>query len=328
MRQLFRSKEAGILLIIILVSAVITLKNPVFLTTENLLDLAKNNTVIGIVALGMLPVIITGGIDVSVGAMTAAVTIIIGKFMVNFGGNLLLVFILGCASGALLGAFNGLLVSRLELPPIVVTLGSMSIINGLMLYYTGGSWITNIPQWFIDFGRIKLAGIPIQVFFLVLAAVITYLVLKYTLIGRGIFAIGGNPVAAVRAGFHKDKILLFLYSYLGFLVGLAAVVHTSIMRQVDPNAFSGFEMNVIAAVVLGGANVLGGEGSVFGTILGVTVLAVIQNGLILAWIPTYWQQIVVGVIILAAVCFDVIQNRRRQARIARIDVAGETPVGR
>ncbi|NLA57730.1 MAG: ABC transporter permease [Firmicutes bacterium] len=328
MKQLFRSKEAGILLIILLVSAVITLKNPVFLTTENLLDLAKNNTVIGIVALGMLPVIITGGIDVSVGAMTAAVTIIIGKFMVNFGGNLLLVFILGCVSGALLGAFNGLLVSKLNLPPIVVTLGSMSIINGLMLYYTGGSWITNIPQWFITFGRIKMAGVPIQVFFLVLAAVITYLVLKYTLIGRGIFAIGGNPVAAVRAGFHKDKILLFLYSYLGFLVGLAAVVHTSIMRQVDPNAFSGFEMNVIAAVVLGGANELGGEGSFFGTLLGVTVLAVIQNGLILAWIPTYWQQIVVGVIILAAVCFDVIQNRRRQARIARIDVAGETPAGR
>jgi len=328
MKQLFRSKEAGILLIIILVSAVITLKNPVFLTTENLLDLAKNNTVIGIVALGMLPVIITGGIDVSVGAMTAAVTIIIGKYMVNFGGNLLLVFTIGCISGALLGALNGLLVSKLNLPPIVVTLGSMSIINGLMLYYTGGSWITNIPQWFINFGRIKAAGIPIQIFFLVLAAVITYLVLKYTLVGRGIFAIGGNPLAAVRAGFHKDRILLFLYSYLGFLVGLAAVVHTSIMRQVDPNAFSGFEMNVIAAVVLGGANVLGGEGTVFGTILGVTVLAVIQNGLILAWIPTYWQQIVVGIIILAAVCFDVIQNRRRQARIARIDVAGETPVGR
>ena len=178
MKQLFRSKEAGILLIIILVSAVITLKNPVFLTTENLLDLAKNNTVIGIVALGMLPVIITGGIDVSVGAMTAAVTIIIGKYMVNFGGNLLLVFTIGCISGALLGALNGLLVSKLNLPPIVVTLGSMSIINGLMLYYTGGSWITNIPQWFINFGRIKAAGIPIQIFFLVLAAVITYLVLK------------------------------------------------------------------------------------------------------------------------------------------------------
>jgi len=328
MRQLFRSKEAGILLIIIVLAAVITLKNPVFLTSENLLDLAKNNTVIGIVALGMLPVIITGGIDVSVGAMTAAVTIIIGKFMVNFGGNLVLVFLLGCVSGALLGAFNGLLVSKLNLPPIVVTLGSMSIINGLMLYYTGGSWITNIPQWFISFGRIKVVGIPIQIFFLVLAAVLTYVVLKYTLMGRGIFAIGGNPVAAVRAGFHKERILLFLYSYLGFLVGLAAVVHTSIMRQVDPNAFTGFEMNVIAAVVLGGANVLGGEGSVFGTILGVTVLAVIQNGLILAWIPTYWQQIVVGIIILAAVCLDVIQNRRRQARIARIDVAGETPVGR
>ena len=327
MKQLLRTKEAGILLIILLLSLLITLKNPVFLTSSNLLDILKNNTVSGIVALGMLLVIITGGIDVSVGAMTAAVTVIIGKFMVHVGGNLLTVFVVGCVSGAILGAINGLFVAKLDIPPIVVTLGTMSIINGGMLYYTGGSWITNIPQWFIEFGRMRIVGIPIQIFFLVGAAILTHCVLKYTLTGRGIFAVGGNPLAAVRAGFHKDKILLFLYAYLGFLVGLAAVVHTSIMRQVDPNAFAFFEMNVIAAVVLGGANVLGGEGSVFGTILGVLMLAVIQNGLILAWIPTYWQQIVVGAIILIAVSLDVTQNRRRQDRIARIDVAGEIPFG-
>lgn len=327
MKQLLRSKEAGILLIMLLLSLLITLKNPVFLTSSNLLDILKNNTVPGIVAMGMLLVIITGGIDVSVGAMTAAVTVIIGKFMVHVGGNLLLVFLVGCGSGTIMGAINGFFVAKLEIPPIVVTLGTMSIINGGMLYYTGGSWITNIPQWFIDFGRTKLLGIPIQIFFLVGAALLTHWVLRYTLMGRGVFAVGGNPIAAVRAGFHKDRILLFLYSYVGFMVGLAAVVHTSIMRQVDPNAFFSFEMTVIAAVVLGGANVLGGEGSVFGTILGVMMLAVIQNGLILAWIPTYWQQIVVGAIILLAVSLDVIQNRRRQDRLARIDVAGEAPFG-
>ncbi|NMB26076.1 MAG: ABC transporter permease [Firmicutes bacterium] len=327
MKQLFRTKEAGILLIILVLSVAITLKNPVFLTASNLLDILKNNTVTGIVALGMLLVIITGGIDVSVGAMTAAVTVIIGKYMVHFGGNLLTVFLVGCISGAFLGAINGFFVAKLDIPPIVVTLGTMSIINGGMLYYTGGSWITNIPPWFGEFGRMRVLGVPIQILFLVGASILTYWVLRYTVMGRGIFAVGGNPIAAVRAGFHKDKILLFLYAYLGFLVGLAAVVHTSIMRQVDPNAFAFFEMNVIAAVVLGGANVLGGEGSVFGTILGVLMLAVIQNGLILAWIPTYWQQIVVGVIILVAVSLDVISNRRRQAQIARIEVSGEMPFG-
>ena len=136
MKQLLRSKEAGILLIIVLLSLLITLKNPVFLTSSNLLDILKNNTVPGIVAMGMLLVIITGGIDVSVGAMTAAVTVIIGKYMVHAGGNLLTVFLLGCGSGAILGAINGFFVAGHTLP--VVTLGTMSIINGGMLY-TGGS---------------------------------------------------------------------------------------------------------------------------------------------------------------------------------------------
>lgn len=320
MKSIFKKKEMGILSIVILISILITLKNSVFLTPGNLLDILKNNTVPGIVALGMLLVIITGGIDVSVGAMVAAVTVIVGTFMINFGGNLLLAFLVGCLSGIILGVINGFFVARMKIPAIVVTLGTMSIFNGTILYFTNGSWITNIPEWFINFGRIRLIGIPIQVFFWLGAALLTFFILKYTRIGRGIYAIGGNPEAATRAGFKKDKLIIFIWAYLGFLVGLAAVVHTSIVRQVDPNAFLGFELTVIAAVVLGGANIMGGEGSVFGTFLGVIMLAVINNGLILAWIPTFWQQIIVGVIILIAVSIDVIQNKRRERAMAKIDV--------
>ena len=138
--------------------------------------------------------------------------------------------------------------------------------------------------------------------------------------GRGIYAIGGNPEATNRVGFKKERIELFIYSYIGFVSGIAAVVHSSIVKMVDPGALSGFEMEVVAAVVLGGANILGGEGSVGGALLGVLMLGTINNGLILARIPTYWQQIIVGFIILAAVSFDVLQRKRIERSMLKIDV--------
>jgi len=319
-KRIHLTKEIGVLSIIVLLMIVITLMNSSFLTADNLLDLIRNNSVLGIVAMGMLLVILTGGIDVSVGAQVAAVTIIIGTYMVNYGGNLFTVFLLASVAGIFLGVINGTLIAKLKIPPIVVTLGMMSVIHGLNLYYTNGTWITRIPSWFIDFGRVRLMGIPIQIFFLALVAVLTHYLLNYTIIGRGIYAIGGNPIAADRVGYKKDGLTIFLYGYLGFLVGIAAVVHTSIYRQVDPNAFNGFELNVVATVVLGGANILGGQGSVLGTLLGVLMLAVIQNGLILVRIPTFWQKVVVGLIILGAVSADVIQNKRRERSISQIDV--------
>jgi ribose/xylose/arabinose/galactoside ABC-type transport system permease subunit len=281
-------------------------------------------------SLGMLLVILTGGIDVSVASVITAVTFITGNCLLHFTSNLFVVFLVSCLAGTVLGFINGCFISRLKIPPIVATLGTMSVIQGLVLYITGGNWITELPDSFIDFGRTNLfdihlrngrvIGFPVQGFILIGAIILTWFILRKTVIGRGIYAIGGNLESAERMGFKSKRILTFVYSFEGFLIGLAAVSHTSIMRQVDPNAFLGFEMQVIAAVVLGGASTLGGVGSVLGTLLGVSIFCVINNGLILMKIPTFWQKIVVGFIIIASISIDMAQKQRAERKQIRVDV--------
>ena len=295
MKGIFKSKEFNIFIIIVIISILISIRNSTFLSIENLIDILKGNTVLGILAMGMLLAIITGGIDVSVGAITALVTVISGNILVKFGLNIIIVFVISGLCGSLLGLVNGWFISKYKIPPIVVTLGTLSLFSGLNLYFTNGTWITNLPQWYQDFGDIKVMGLPIQIFFLLGVALLTYFLLNHTIFGRGIYAIGGNQEAAVMIGFNFSRITVFIYSYIGFVAGIAAFVHSSIVKMVDPNAFAGYELQVVAAVVLGGANVMGGEGTVIGTLFGVLMMAVINNGLILAWVPTYWQQIIVGV---------------------------------
>lgn len=330
MKQFAKSKEMGIFLIVVFISLIISLNSSTFFRIDNLMDMLKGNTVLAIMSMGMLLVIITGGIDVSVAAIIAAVTILVGKFMVAVTGNVLVAFLAGSLIGIAFGAINGLLVAKIKIPPIVVTLGTVSIINGFMLYLTNGNWINDIPKEFIDFGTITFfkiqnetfgeVGIPVQALFLLGAALLTWFVLKYTLIGRGVYAMGGNPVSAERIGYNLDKINVFVYSYMGLMCGIAGVVHTSIMKQVDPNAFTGFELQVVAAVVIGGANILGGTGTVKGTLLGVLLLAVMNNGLILMHIPVYWQKIVTGAVIVLAVSFDVIQKNIAERKLIKVDV--------
>jgi ribose/xylose/arabinose/galactoside ABC-type transport system permease subunit len=329
MRNIFKSREMSILLLVISLSILISLNNVTFLRIDNIIDMLKSNTVLGIMALGMLLVILTGGIDVSVSATIAAVTVIVGKFTVAFGGNIFIALIIGGLSGVIFGLINGVLIAKLKIPAIVVTLGIASIVNGAVLLYTNGAWINDLPKSFIDFGKIVLfstntshgkIGIPVQVLFLIGTALLTWFILKYTLIGRGIYAIGGNKVSAERIGYKPDLINIFLYGYMGLMVGIAGVVHTSIMQQVDPNAFIGFELQVISAVVLGGANILGGEGSVMGTLLGVVFLAVMNNGLILMHIPVFWQKIVVGCVTILAVSIDVIQRKHKEKSLVKVDV--------
>lgn len=318
--KLLKSKEITILIVIILLSFLISLVNSSFLTFQNITDILRSYTVHGIVAMGMLLVIITAGIDVSVGSMAAAVTVVAGNFLMRYGGNIFTALIVSSVTGVLLGLLNGFFISKFKIPAIVVTLGTLSIFRGAELYMTGGSWITGLPEWFIEFGKLKIAGIPIQIFFWLFAGVLTYLILNYTSFGRGVFALGGNPEASSRVGFKNNKTIIFVWAYLGFMVGLASIVHTSIVRHVDPNAFSFFELTVIAACVIGGANIMGGEGSVPGTFLGVLLLAIVENGLILAHISPYWHQIIVGAVILIAVTADIIQIKRREKLLAKIDV--------
>ena len=191
-------------------------------------------------------------------------------------------------------------------------------------------WISGLPDHFTDFGGIKFfkfidatgreVGFPIQVVILLIAALVTAIILRHTVIGRGIYAIGGSESSAIRVGFNTKNIKLFVYIYCGMMTGLAAVVNTSIVQQVDPNSFAGYELTVITTAVLGGASTMGGIGTVFGTLLGIFLMGIIQNGLILAKVPTFWQSIVMGIVIIATVSFDVISRKREKAKLVRVDV--------
>jgi ribose/xylose/arabinose/galactoside ABC-type transport system permease subunit len=328
--NILKMRELPILLVLAGISTVITVVNPSFATLENLLAIFKGNLTLSIMSLGMLLVILTGGIDVSVASVITAVTFITGNCLLRFTSNLFFVFLVSSLAGMVMGYINGFFIARLRIPPIVVTLGTMSVIQGLVLYITGGNWITELPDSFIDFGKVivfsitmkngRVIGFPVQGFILIGVIILTWFILRYTVMGRGIYAIGGNLESAERMGFKPTRILTFVYSYEGFLIGLAAVSHTSIMRQVDPNAFLGFEMQVIAAVVLGGGSTLGGTGSVLGTLLGVAIFCVINNGLILMKIPTFWQKIVVGIIIIGSIAIDMAQKQKAERKQIRVDV--------
>lgn len=330
MKFLIKKREMVVFLSVVFISIVIYLNNPNFLRPDNLIDIVKGNTVLAIMAMGMLLVIITRGIDVSVGAILAAVTVLIGKFMVGWSGNVLLVLMVGCLSGACLGTMNGILIAKLRIAPIVLTLATMSIINGLTMYFSKGAWISDFPPSFLAFGRLNLfripvgagetIGFPVQILFFVGAALTTWLILKFTLTGRAIYAMGGDPEAAERIGYDRNKITIFLYGYMGFMTGLAAVIHTSILGSVGAKTFSGVELQVIAVVVLGGTNILGGAGTVFGTILGVFLLAIMNNGLVLMHIPVFWQKIVVGAVIVVVASMDFLQRKHAERSLNKVDL--------
>lgn len=318
--KLIKKKEFSVFLIILIISFFLTIINPVFFTFTNFMDILKGNVVVGILALGMLPILITGGIDLSVSANIALTTLITGKLLTQSNMELPAIFLICCIAGGIMGVLNGLIITCFNISPIVATLGIQSIMQGAILVYTKGNMITNMPEWFQKFGRITITNIPIQIFFLILTVVIMSFILKYTLTGRGIYAIGGSEASAVRVGYNPRKIKIFVYTLAGILSGIAGVINTSIVQGVNPNTFVGTELNVIAIVVIGGASTLGGTGTVLGTFLGMCLMAILNNGLVLAKIPTFWQKIVMGIIIIVAVSIDVISKKYEQNRLVRIDL--------
>jgi simple sugar transport system permease protein len=325
MKSIIKQKEFSIFVIVVLLSVVLSFVSPVFLTFENFLDIIEGNVVMAILAVGMTLVIITGDIDVSVAAATTAVAVIIGSlfgFLPDSWISILILFLIAPVIGIIIGAINGMLVSKIKIPAIVVTLGTLNIINGLVLYLTNGQYLnsTNFPKPFLTFANFELFGIPILIYLLTAVAILTWFILKHTLIGRSVLAIGGKSQSAVRVGIDFDKVKLFVFAYMGFLAGVAAIAQTAYTKAVDPNGLLGVEMMVIAAVVLGGTNIQGGRGSIQGTLLGVLLLAIMQNGMILAHIDTFWQKVVTGAIIVIAVSYDQISYRRQQAKLAKIEV--------
>ena len=322
MRKLLRRHEFGLATITVILIVGIGLTNPAFFSMANLFDLCRSSTVMGLFALGVLMVLISGGIDVSFAAIGAFSMYVTSRILpvADFPGSAAVAFILAGAIGALLGLFNAVFIGFYRLPTLIVTLGSASIFRGFLLAFIGTAIVNNLPEGMVRFSKLTIgnagspagatAGLPFSFLLFVLAAVVVWFVLRHTMVGRGLYAMGGNMVAAERAGFHMRRLQLFLYGLVGLLSGMAGIVHACMLRNANPFDLVGMELVVIAAVVLGGASITGGRGTVFGTVLGVFLIVVINNSLILLAIPSYWQKVTVGLVIIISTAIRVPKRRR------------------
>lgn len=324
-KKLLAKNEFVVALTIAALSVVIGVVNPAFFTVGNLFDLVRNSIVMSLFALGVLIVIVSGGIDVSFTAIAAFSMFVTAKLLVpyNFQGTILLPFAISAVIGLVLGLINAVFISFFKLDTMIVTLGTQSMYRGFMLAFIGAMEITNLPPAMIRFSRFFLVevtqnratyGLHFGVVILAAAAILVWLLLSRTMLGRGIYALGGDRVAAERAGFNIRALQFFIYGFVGFLAGVAGIIHSSLVRTARPFDLVGTELNVIAAVVLGGARITGGHGSVIGTLLGVVLVVIMNNSLILLGISSFWQQVVLGLLILLGTGIPAIQAKLQAKR--------------
>jgi len=304
---LIRFREAGISIFILLLVFVVTLRAPSFLTADNFNDILLNISILVIVALAQTMVIITHGIDLSVSSMVGLVAMMVA-FTVKQNPEMPVIFavLLGMALGSVLGTFNGLIITRGNVPPIIATLGTLSIYRGLVFFYSQGTWINSfeLPENFKMLSKGTPLGLPNMVIIAILVAVIVYYFLNHTRTGRDIYAVGTNPDAAQFAGIRKERIIFLVYLLSGLLAGLAAVLWASRFESAQTNTAAGFELQTVAASVVGGVSISGGVGTVPGVLLGALLLGIIQNSLTLIRISPFWQLAAQGLLILTAVISD------------------------
>lgn len=296
-------RKMGPLLGLLLLSITLTILSDRFFTIDNLLNVARQISLNAIISVGMTMVILTGGIDLSVGSIVALTGSVTAGLLVG-GQAIFPAICIGMLVGALLGLFNGLLITRAEIPPFIATLGTMTVARGLTLVYTDGRPITGMEDAFRFLGGGYLAGIPVPVIIMVLIFALTYIMLKKTRLGRYIYAIGGNEEAARLSGINTKKILLSVYVLGGLLAGVSGIIMASRLNSAQPTAGISFELDAIAAVVLGGTSLSGGVGTIGGTLIGAFIIGVLDNGLNLLNVSSFYQQIAKGLVILLAVFLD------------------------
>jgi ribose transport system permease protein len=287
----------------------LTIATPNFLTEVNLASVARQTAVINIMALGMTLVIITGGIDLSVGSILALAGLL-GTMAMKNGHSISYAIFVGIVIGLVCGVLNGLGVSIFKINPFIVTLGTMGIFRGVALVISNGLPVHEVPAGFAFLGEGNILGIPTVVYILLACAVAMHFLLENTKLGRYSFAIGSNPAAAYYAGVPIKFHLTMVYAILGLLSGLAGMIEASRLMIGQPTAGMGYELEAIAAVVIGGGSLTGGEGSVIGTLIGAFVMGLLSNGSDLLGISPYWQQAIIGAVIIAAVGFDEMRKRR------------------
>jgi len=311
--KLVSSREAGIATVLLVCGMILSLSSPYFFTVNNLAIVARQVSLTAIIAIGMTMVILMADIDLSVGSVVALTSVVIGYIMVKMQMPILVSILGGLVVSAMVGALSGYLITRTGVPSFIVTLGMMGVARGAALVITKGSTISGLPSIFLELGQGFVYGVPIPVLIMLVVAIFAHIFLSRTTIGRHIYFIGSNPEAALLSGINVKKIKIIVFMLAATLAGFESVIETSRMSTAQPAAGVGYELSAIGAVIIGGASLFGGEGTILGTILGATLLGLITNGLILVHVSAYWQQVFSGSIIILAVTLDMWRKRRSSA---------------
>jgi ribose transport system permease protein len=299
----------SVLLALILLIILATFVNKYFLTLTNIINILRQSSIIGIIAIGMTFVILSGGIDLSVGSVLALIGGVILTVQ-NFGSGIFLSIVIGILVGIFIGLINGLIITKAKIEPFIVTLGMMTIARSLILYYANGGSVNGSIMAYSNIANSRILYIPVPVWIFLIVYLIAYVILEKTPYGRYIYAVGGNEKATLYSGINVDKVKLFVYMFLGFTVSVAAMIESSQLNSISSSSTGTFyELDSIAAVIIGGTKLSGGRGKIFGTIVGVLILGVLANLMNLSNISPYLQGFVRGVIIIGAVLLQKKENK-------------------
>lgn len=316
-QRILATKEMGVLLALIVLTILMSFLSPYFFTSQNIFNLLRSISTIGIMSIGMTMIIVTGGIDLSVGSMLAAGAMFTARLMSYYGVDPWVSVLCGTGLGVLMGMTNGLIITKVKINPFITTLGMLSVARGITyLLATGleGTVASNIPMRdpgvnFLGAGVVGELQFPFPVIQMTILVVIASIFLRFTVLGRQIYAVGSNEQAARLTGVNVDRVRLFVYTLTGALCAYAGIMNAGLLSTAATNLGVGNELDVIAAVIIGGTSLSGGEGTIYGAVIGAAIMALVRNAFVLLHIPIHWQTVTIGVVIILAVATDRLRNR-------------------
>ena len=316
-QRLIATKEMGVFLALVVLTIGMSFLTPYFFTSQNIFNVLRSIATIGIMSIGMTMIIVTGGIDLSVGSMLAAGAMFTARLMSYDGANPWVAVAGGVGLGVVLGLVNGLVITKIKINPFITTLGMLSIARGITyLLATGleGSVASNIPMRdagvnYLGAGVIGALQFPFPVIEMVILVVVASIFLRFTVLGRQVYAVGSNEQAARLAGVNVDLVRLFVYTLTGALCAYAGIMNAGLLSTAATNLGVGNELDVIAAVIIGGTSLSGGEGTIIGAVIGAAIMALVRNAFVLLHIPIHWQTVTIGVVIILAVATDRLRKR-------------------
>jgi rhamnose transport system permease protein len=311
LRAFLARQEAVLVVVLVVALAILATESDVFLTPENILNQGRLMTEVGLMALPMTLIIVTGGIDLSVGSVLGMCAIVLGVLWQNVGIPLPLAMVLTVVVGAAAGFVNGWFITWMRVPPLIMTLATLALYRGLAEGISEARSVTGYPEWFFVLGQHDVLGVPTQLWILAAATIVTGIVLARTTFGRALYAIGFNETAARFSGIKVDRIKIAIYSFSGMMAGLAAVIFVSRVSTTRSDMGTGLELDVIAAVVLGGTSIFGGVGTILGTALGLVLIQLLKNGLALTGVKGDATIVVIGIVLILSILFTNFVQRRR-----------------